>query len=557
MTLKREIKDAYLEGGASIYVKTHSNAVYVDENETETLTQRLDNVKDSITEHTSQLEQKANIKEVKYSFSPEMFGETGTEDDTIVIQKMFDYIYENNYRVGATINFLNKNYTFGNVIIKTPNVTIKSGGNLDGTFTVQSVDTLDPNTFNLLSMNVVFDGVNFKSATRKNNAIIIKRLRDVTITNCSFENFEIAIYGDSESGFKWQRTARVKIIGNIFKKCGKCIYTYQTPNDNSDTLWTYMQHGDYMISNNYFYGTYDQISDTPIVLNGQDGAIIKNNFLFCGNRVIGRGLEINDSNFLIIEGNNFFETALEGIYLTKIRNANVSNNTFAWCGQKLPKKTIVVKGHTNFVSMRINISNNLIEKTSDTAIYINGDVTRAKISNNIICGVGTNTNHFDPSLVPTNCYDILVDTSSKVESETEYYNDVIVNDNYGDKGTNCGRGYVFNNYNHNNLKHTTFFGNLKYGLTVDGIVDFYECKKLNIFNPSYPYIFKEWNGTISNITNANLNQIIVLISGSSTLKIKNDVSGDGMIKTKTKSDVVLEPGQSMTLMKTDTYWIEI
>ena len=56
MTLKREIKDAYIEGGNSIYVKTHSNAVYVDENETETLTQRLDNVKDSITEHTSQLD---------------------------------------------------------------------------------------------------------------------------------------------------------------------------------------------------------------------------------------------------------------------------------------------------------------------------------------------------------------------------------------------------------------------------------------------------------------------------------------------------------------------
>ena len=54
MTLKREIKDAYIENGNSIYVKTHSNAVYVDENETETLTQRLDNIKSSITEHTSQ-----------------------------------------------------------------------------------------------------------------------------------------------------------------------------------------------------------------------------------------------------------------------------------------------------------------------------------------------------------------------------------------------------------------------------------------------------------------------------------------------------------------------
>ena len=56
MTLKREIKDAYIEGRASIYVKTHGDAVYVNENETETLTQRLDNVKSSIEEHASQLD---------------------------------------------------------------------------------------------------------------------------------------------------------------------------------------------------------------------------------------------------------------------------------------------------------------------------------------------------------------------------------------------------------------------------------------------------------------------------------------------------------------------
>ena len=76
MTLKREIKDAYIENGDSIYVKTHSNAIYVDDNETETLTQRLDNVKDSIKEHTSQL-------------------------DTIVrdTEKNFDSLYKNNLRI--------------------------------------------------------------------------------------------------------------------------------------------------------------------------------------------------------------------------------------------------------------------------------------------------------------------------------------------------------------------------------------------------------------------------------------------------------------------------
>ena len=60
MTLKREIKDAYLEGGNSIYVKTHSNAVYVNDNETETLTKRLDNIKGKIDNNTTQLSENAN-----------------------------------------------------------------------------------------------------------------------------------------------------------------------------------------------------------------------------------------------------------------------------------------------------------------------------------------------------------------------------------------------------------------------------------------------------------------------------------------------------------------
>ena len=83
MILKREIKDAYLEGGNSIYVKTHSNAIYVDENETETLTQRLDNIKGKIdnnnsqlNNNTSQLNAIANINVLDYGLK----GDGNVED---------------------------------------------------------------------------------------------------------------------------------------------------------------------------------------------------------------------------------------------------------------------------------------------------------------------------------------------------------------------------------------------------------------------------------------------------------------------------------------------
>ena len=105
MTLKREIKDAYIENGDSIYVKTHSNAVYVNENETETLTQRLDNVKDSITAHTSQFDTKANqsdvFKRTNYRYFKPNFGYNAMWGETTDTNG--GYVSKNNIERGNDI----------------------------------------------------------------------------------------------------------------------------------------------------------------------------------------------------------------------------------------------------------------------------------------------------------------------------------------------------------------------------------------------------------------------------------------------------------------------
>ena len=97
MTLKREIKDAYIEGGASIYVKTHSNAVYVDDNETETLTKRLDNIKGKIDNNTSQLNEKVNINQSILDYNT----------DDIYLASFFDYSDKFNSYIYATKDGIN------------------------------------------------------------------------------------------------------------------------------------------------------------------------------------------------------------------------------------------------------------------------------------------------------------------------------------------------------------------------------------------------------------------------------------------------------------------
>ena len=55
MTLKKKKKNAYIENGHPVYIKTHSGAVYVDENETETLTEKLDNVTTQLNDLTQDI----------------------------------------------------------------------------------------------------------------------------------------------------------------------------------------------------------------------------------------------------------------------------------------------------------------------------------------------------------------------------------------------------------------------------------------------------------------------------------------------------------------------
>jgi hypothetical protein len=501
----------------------------------------------------------ASLAEMKYYYTPEMFGTTGTADDTAVIQTALDYINANN-TLGAELHFGNKAYKFTSCTIKTPNLTITSSGLLDGSFVVQSVDSLTVGTFNILSMNVVFNGVKFKSSARLAFAIKLQRLRDVTIKGCYFENYLISILGTSETpAFAWQRTARVKIIDNVFKFCDYCVQTQQVADDSSGT-WVYYQHGDYIIQGNYFYSD-SSSSTTSVLLNGQDGFICKGNFFFHGYGGYKNNLEINDSNFVIIEGNDFFEAGENAIKVDKPRNMIIKGNNIAWSGQKLPSPPININNTATSISseMSIIIEGNNIAKTSSHGIYIGGNIIKVRVTNNTIGGVGTSNKYFDASLMPTVMYDIYVDTGSLLATDTNginYKEDVVMDGNKGEMGTYYNRGQCFNYFRLDYLKAKSFFGNVISLKTFSGVVDFkatVSAKDPNPFNPNYPYWFKASAGTISNIINANVNQILFITTGVSGLTIQNSTD----IILKGGANLTLTNNQLVMLVKSDTAWYQI
>ena len=208
MTLKREIKDAYLEGGNSIYVKTHSNAVYVDENERETLTQRLDNVKSSITKHTSQLDTITQQETIINVMHPPLgSGLTsckidGATDDTMALKNIFEFIKNNKQytkiilpktgfdmilsdtcildRSNIEIE-INCNIKFNSIVHK--NVFVIGGDNINSSVTLKGSNiVIDGNGNNMEHLNYVTGN------TPSYYCVAFKRIDGLKVSDIKFEN---------------------------------------------------------------------------------------------------------------------------------------------------------------------------------------------------------------------------------------------------------------------------------------------------------------------------------------------------------------------------------
>ena len=194
MTLKREIKDAYIENGSSVYIKTHGDAVYVDENETETLTQRLDNVKDSITEHSSQLEHIARGLDISRTLNHIDNGTFQLNDTNYTIPVNSEWIGLGGTTITGGTKYLtwkDKQY----VILK--NITFDHIVGL-----------------NITNCNYIYiENCRFTNCGKV--GVYIENVKEVHIKNCSFTNI-----GDTAIGNELNYLG-----GAIYgKNCGKIIF---------------------------------------------------------------------------------------------------------------------------------------------------------------------------------------------------------------------------------------------------------------------------------------------------------------------------------------------
>lgn len=499
-----------------------------------------------------------------FYYTPEMFGETGTLNDTLVIQTALDYINQHNYDTGAQLHFGGKIYNFDVCTIMTPNLTVSSSGLLDGSFIVQSVEEVNLAEFNLKEMNVVFSGVKFRSGKNADFAINFKKLRDATVTNCSFNNYKKAILSTPEVGFKWQSTARIKINNSTFNKCNECIVTEQDPSNGlSYPDWNWHQHGDYIVQGNYFYTNRDAVNPTNTIrMKGQDGLICKDNFFFHGYGATGSILILDDSNYAVIEGNCFFEASAHAIKIDTPRHLIIKGNQITICGQISLVSPIDIEYtlYSNITKeVNVVIDSNIIDMTTSHGIRIGGNVIKTMVSNNIIRGIGEGSNK-GSDVISSNLYDVYVESGALLNTDAvgiKYKEDIVLNGNTGEKGYYLPRGTNFSYFNTDYLKAKRFFGNMVVGKTFNGEVDYNAVvtgANPNPINPSFPFIFKSCSGTISNITNANVNQILVISANSGGLTIVHDYT---KIVTKTASNVVLTGAKVITLIKTDDVWYEI
>ncbi|MFB6586415.1 hypothetical protein ACFCVQ_12380 [Bacillus thuringiensis] len=486
-------------------------------------------------------------------------------DNTKAIQDAIDYIANtvpNFPFAGGTVFIPYGTYYFKTVVIKSPHITVTGPGTLKGTIKIKSVERPNPSyDNNVVDLFTKIIGLRFKhDKDNTSDAVIIQNTRCATIETCYFENYHRAVHGEALfEDVPYQQTARVGVNDCFFMNVDYCVKTTWMPwREGISTNWRYSQHGDWQITGCHGYLTTRGI--THVHLEGQDGYSITDNFLFhqlyrlkldtkCHN------IYVKQSNFGTISDNQCFEAGWNSIHIEDPRTLTVIGNNIAWPGQRIPGDGVYIEtiDRSTYSESNIIVANNPVTYPTRCGINIGYRVINAKVHANSITATGNAKFYYGMDPLP-NAYSIFI---AELPEDFEGKQRVSTTLNYYDGTLFQIRG-IASNIPLSFMDNQRTFGNINVTpRTINGEFNVSSLinKNTNPINETYPFIFKNVQGSVDKITGAKIGQEITLIvAGAANLTLNNTGTGPDLLNIGSK--IELTQSQSIRLLKTDTYWIK-
>lgn len=305
----------------------------------------------------------------------------GVTDDTIAIQKAIDEAQ----RVNGAVNFLDRKYNFTTVQITAPvsligNMAELKGKILYGDGAPNIINGIESYTYNGLITGLIF--------TTLEDAITIYGVRRLFIEGNIFISNDKSICTDPRSS-AFHSNAQIEVNKNVFAEVKYCLYVDRIP-----TITTGAGANEQWMINSDF--TYEgNVSNSALIthiwMKGIDGIKIINNVMFFpsdNTRRVNKRYHVavtEQSDQIIIAGNNFFESGWNSIYMFNAKKLNYTGNNNVWSGQAGVYSVIKMDGVIN--DPRYTFSGNVFDRYS-------GNILDIEVRGGTVCFSG-NTSHYN------------------------------------------------------------------------------------------------------------------------------------------------------------------
>jgi len=326
----------------------------------------------------------------------------GITDDTASFQNMLQIIPSN-----TTIDFGDLNVVFDSVnLVGKRNIKFQGNGSIfKGTVIIGDIDPLA----SVYDANFSAIGIRFEHTGWVRNCFEVANVRGIYISEIYCNGSNSLFYVRPIN--KFQHFAR-----GYVKNChGNSNYLVYCDNTINTAPYTniLMSTGDIEVSGNADH----QARICNFLGFGVDGAVIANNIFFMTSyhllsQIKNQNVRIVAGNWISVVNNQMFEAGLEGILLELNRNFTISDNRFAWSGQRDVNLGYGIRvtggGYTQADYSTGVISDNLFDGVTRTNIKLDALTTGVSVDNNRGVSTGSALHYYgnglngfnNPSVVP-------------------------------------------------------------------------------------------------------------------------------------------------------------